>query len=375
MKTLFWKWNAFMQEGMEKALKELKIDYETFFHQPQDWEQDEKFGKAITEKLETGKYDRVISVNFAPIISNACEKLGITYAAWIYDSPVHIRDKSSFNNSCNRIYMFDRGMAEIYQKQGCRNVWHMPLAADERVWRFAPDDKYVCDVAFVGQLYQKDYNYLMGPLDQYHRGVLDGFVAAQEQIYGGYILSDLITDDLMKELNVFYRKASGTDFEVKKEELEYACACEVTGRERFMALALLENRCKVNLYSGDKDLRLAKVKNAGCVDYYSQMPAAFRQAKINLNISLKTIRTGIPLRVLDILSCGGFLITNYQAELPEYFDPGVDLVIYEDMKDLVQKVAYYLEHEEERRVIAENGHKKVQQIFGFGRAVKQLLAE
>lgn len=375
MKILFWKWNAFMQEGMEMALRKMNVDYDTFFHQPDNWEQDERFEKAITGKLMGNRYDRVISVNFAPIVSNVCERLGIIYVSWIYDSPVHIRDKSSFNNACNRIYMFDRGQAEVWQKQGYGNIRHMPLAADEKAWKIVPDNKYACDVAFVGQLYRSDYNYLLQPLDQYHRGILDGYVAAQGQIYGGYILPDLITDSLMEELNAFYRKASGNDFEVKKEELEYACACEVTGRERLMALALLQNRCRVNLFSGDVGEGLDKVNQCGVVDYYSQMPSIFRQAKINLNISLKTIRTGIPLRVLDILSCGGFLLTNYQEELLEYFEPGVDLVLYEDVKDLVQKVMYYLERDEERRMIAENGHRKVQQCFGFEAPVKRMLTE
>lgn len=375
MKILFWKWNAFMQDGMEKALQRLNADYETLYFQPDNWEQDERFERAVEEKLKSKKYDRVISVNFAPIVSKLCEKYGVVYAAWIYDSPVHIRDKSSFNNSCNRIYMFDRGQAEICRMQGYSQVRHMVLAADESVWKIRRDKRYDCDVAFVGQLYKSDYDYLMRPLSGYYRGVVDGYAAAQEQLEGGYILSELITDELMEELNVFYRKASGGDFEVKKEELEYACACEVTGRQRFMAMALLGSRCRVNLFSGDTDERLGAVNQCGYVDYYSQMPAVFSQAKINLNISLKTIRTGIPLRVLDILSCGGFLITNYQEELFEYFEPDVDLVVYSDVKDMVQKVTYYLRHDTERREIAENGRKKVRQSFGFDAPVKRLITE
>ena len=31
-KILFFKWNAFMQEGIERALQELNIDYDTFYY-------------------------------------------------------------------------------------------------------------------------------------------------------------------------------------------------------------------------------------------------------------------------------------------------------------------------------------------------------
>ena len=42
-------------------------------------------------------------------------------------------------------------------------------------------------------------------------------------------------------------------------------------------------------------------------------------------------------------------MTNYQAELPELFEIGVDLEAYGSMEELVDKCAYYLSHEEERK--------------------------
>ena len=45
----------------------------------------------------------------------------------------------------------------------------------------------------------------------------------------------------------------------------------------------------------------------------------FRNSKINLNPTAKGIRSGIPLRIFDILSCSGFLLTNYQSELSDHF--------------------------------------------------------
>ena len=56
-----------------------------------------------------------------------------------------------------------------------------------------------------------------------------------------------------------------------RDRVTYALATEVTSRERFMALALLQNRCNVNLYSTDVDERLNNVNNMGYIDYYSQM--------------------------------------------------------------------------------------------------------
>lgn len=374
MKILFWQWNAFMQKGMENALRKLNIKYHVFYYPLKDWEQDPLFAEKLEEELGESVYDAVLSVNYCPLISGVCRKRNIKYIAWVYDSPIHIRDLSTFHNSCNRIYFFDRGQAEKYRKEGYENVFHLPLAADGTVWEFQEASQCGgCDVAFVGQLYRSDYDYLMSPLPQYYRGMMDGILAAQGQIYGAYFLDEMITDPLMERLNEFYLKASNSRKRVLKAEMEYACACEITGRERFMALSLLAGRYDVHLYSGERDSRIKGIRSNGYIDYYTQMPSVFKNAKVNLNISLKTIRTGIPLRVLDVLSCGGFLITNYQEELAEYFEPGVDLVVYESVKDLVLKTDYYLKHEKERKTIAENGCRKVRELCGFEERMKHLL--
>lgn len=104
---------------------------------------------------------------------------------------------------------------------------------------------------------------------------------------------------------------------------------------------------------------MAGVKNHGPVDYYNEMLAVFGRSKINLNITLRSIKTGIPLRVMDIMGSGGFLLTNYQAELSEYFEPDVDFVYYNDYRNLQDKADYYLTHEKERKEIAANGCQKV----------------
>lgn len=97
----------------------------------------------------------------------------------------------------------------------------------------------------------------------------------------------------------------------------------------------------------------------GKIDYYDTMPSVFHNSKTNLNITLKTIQNGIPLRTWDILGCGGFLLSNYQQELCEYFIPGEDFVYYESDTDAVEKAAYYLSHDHERKEIAHNAFEKI----------------
>ena len=52
------------------------------------------------------------------------------------------------------------------------------------------------------------------------------------------------------------------------------------------------------------------------------MPLVFQNSKINLNITLRSIKNGIPLRAIDIMGAGGFLLTNYQNDFGLHFTDG-----------------------------------------------------
>ena len=386
-RILNWQWHSFLKTGTERALKALVPEVTGFFYQMEDWEKDERFCEAFLAALRKEPFDAVFSVNFNPLISAICQEQGVPYLSWVYDAPIHIRDLSPLKNEVNRTFFFDRGEAESLRNEGYP-VQYLPLAGDAETFRktiekAAASDrlKYRSEIALVGQLYQTEYNYYMGPLTPYQRGFLEGIVNAQGKVYGGYFLPELVTKELLDGLNERYHAASGGTASITERELTYLLAQEITGRERLTALSLLGRRFPVELYSPNQDDRLPKriegqetgVRSHPYVDYYGIMPQVFAGAKINLNISLKCIRSGVPLRVFDVLSCGGFLLTDFQAELPELFEPGEELVCYQSMEELLALSDFYLRHEEERRRIAENGKRRILSDYTPEKQMKKIL--
>jgi spore maturation protein CgeB len=363
-----------MNKGMERALKQLDVEYDVLFYQQTDWEEDEQFSQKV--KAAVPGHDAVLSVNFSPIVSEVCEKAGIRYVSWIYDSPVHIRNMESMKNSCNDIYVFDRGMAQEYRKMGIA-AKHMPLAVDAEVFAESlksGTDDYRAEVSLLGNLYQTEYSYMTAPLEQYEKGYLEGIINAQSKVYGGYLIPELVTDELLERMNRQYSRVATDGFQMGRRELEFLLAGEVTGRERYTIAALLSNHFDFALYSTCRDERLTKVRMHDYVDYYTVMPKVFAASRINLNISLRTIRTGIPLRVVDVLGCGGFLISNFQEEIMEYLQPGQELEIYENLEDLYAKTEFYLEHDDIRSQIAYNGLEKVKRDFTFKDRLSRMLS-
>ena len=152
---------------------------------------------------------------------------------------------------------------------------------------------------------------------------------------------------------------------------------KLTAQDRIESLALLSEHFDVSLFS-DSELPEGLRKNKGLiykgtVDYWDEMPRVFRNSKINLNISSRTIESGIPQRVFDILACGGFCLTNYQPEIAEFFEDGRELVMYTDLEDMHSKSRYYLEHEKERIQIARNGYEKVKKCFDINDRIVEIV--
>lgn len=374
-KLLFFQWHSFMNEGIQRALQKLNIEYDIFFYQFTDWEKDDVFLEKFGEKLKTGKYNKVFSVNFAPLISNICEACSIPYISWVYDSPIHIRNLNPMKNSCNTIYFFDRGQKEEYEKLGI-NAKHLPLAADVElltgiIRNNGCKDKY--QISLLGQLYQTDYAYYASFLDDYLKGYLEALIHSQMKLYGAYFLPELVTEDLLEKMNTVYQAASMGRFQMEKRELEFLLAQEITGRERYLALALLSKHFSVDVFSTTEDSRLEQVKFHGYADYNTKMPSIFAGSDINLNISLKCIRTGIPLRGIEAMACGGFLLSNYQAELAEYFKVGEECEIYESLEDLYAKAEFYQKEDGLRRKIAQNGQERIRREFNFELRLKEML--
>ena len=115
----------------------------------------------------------------------------------------------------------------------------------------------------------------------------------------------------------------------------------------------------MHLFTTDQAEDLPLVKVHPPVDYFQEMPWIFRGSSINLNSTVPTIQTGIPLRVWDILGSGGFLLTNYQEDLMEFFHNEKHLSLFEDTQELIDKTFFYLEHDDLRQKIAAESQKLV----------------
>lgn len=155
---------------------------------------------------------------------------------------------------------------------------------------------------------------------------------------------------------------------------QYVINRRITTMERIELLMAAASEYAVELFTYRKDFTIPNVHNHGPVDYFREMPSVFRKSRINLNISGRLIKSGVPLRAFDVMGAGGFLLSNYQADFLDLFVPGEDFVYYESKEDLLDKIGYYLSHENERQAIAKNGHDKVAAGHTYRHRVQEILS-
>lgn len=384
-KILFLEWKSF---GNDYIIKEFeKQDYEVIKVPFARETEDIRNGKELTEQLamrimrESPSF--VFSFNYFPVAAIACRACRVKYVSWVYDSPYILMYSKTIFYETNRVFVFDQSEVLKLRQMGVKHIYYLPMAAavedyDKMVPGAAEHKKYDCDIAFIGSMYSETKQHMfrhLEELDDYTKGYLFGLMDAQKNLYGIDILEGSLKPELIKTMqNVCPVTENGDGLEsVEWVFANYFLARKVTEMERREIMERLSLRHKVKLFTPEKTPHLSEVENMGEVDYYVQAPHVMKCAKINLNISLRSIHSGIPLRALDIMGCGGFLITNFQSDFLEYFEPGVDFVYYESQENLEQLVDYYLEHEEERKRIALNGYQKVKEHLTYEKQVGKIL--
>lgn len=386
MKILFMSWKSFGNEDIIAAFQELGHTVEICPFSNREVHHDEKIETELVAKITASSPDFVFSFNYFPIISLACQKTDMRYVSWIYDSPYVLLYSYTIIYPGNYIFVFDKEWVLEFQHAGIPTIHYLPMAANaERLAAMTDFGKFQAspwrnqaDIAFVGSLYTEKHQFYqrLEGITPYTRGYLEGIMAAQKQVYGYNFIQEMLSKDIVDDLmRVLPMQPGPTSVEsIEYLYAQYVINRQITSTERTELLTAIGGEFNYDLYTPDRSLVLPGCINHGPVDYYDMAPYVFKTAKINLNISLRSIKSGMPLRAFDIMGAGGFLLTNFQADFLDCFIPGEDYVYYESKADLLAKIRYYLTHEEERATIAANGFEKIKEAHTYKHRISEMLS-
>lgn len=382
MNVLQYQWSNSCPD-LEETLQSIpNVKLYTENREIMDYDNDVQFMEYWECLIEKNDINLCISFDYFPVISKVCEEKSIVYISWIYDSPHTTLYSKTLFNSNNYIFSFDQAQVNEFRARGVSQIYHQPLAVNSsRLEKMVENigfggEKTYAELSFVGSLYQDNLYEQISYLPPHLKGYIDGICRAQSVLYGGSIVEELLHNDIVSELKKYVALSMNSEYEIDYKTLfcDNILKKYISFLERKEVLEGLSNYFRVALYSNQK-LDVAGIDFRGIVDYRTKAPIVFRKSALNLNLSIRSITSGIPLRCLDVMGSGGVLISNFQPELAEYFRPEEEWICFCEREELYEKVMFYLEHDDLRAGIAEKGYEKIKNSFTYQHAVDNIFKQ
>ncbi len=388
MRILFYQWGTFNEPVIEKTLRDLG-------HFVKVLQANELKDKSTEEQIWTlakdaSEYhaDALFSVDYFQTVAMAAKKLDITYYSWLY----HIPQWSLFSYAAqlpnNRIITFDSAQMQELRQYNVNGMQYMSQAADKELLVAALEnatpeqiEKYKADVSFVGTLYESANN-LFNRISaearekDIYKEILE-MIKEKRFSYGKEVLGRGVTEEMVEFLLEEVEYGQDHFFFAKQEEIaiQSVLARKITVEERKLMARTLARKFDFKLYTVSNTEKFPEINNCGPVDFAKHAPLVYNGSKINIYVTPRAIRSGVPLRVLEIMACQGFVLVNYQEDLAKEFEDGKELVMYRSLDEMVEKVQYYLEHEEERAQIARAGYEKVLREYNYAEKLRRIFEQ
>lgn len=349
---------------------------------------DDDIVRALTSYIQEQKVELILSVHFIMGAALAAYHTNLRYAAILWDAPY--TEIYNVLGRMNHIWVstFDRIDKERLEAGGIKHVLYQPLcvnAEEMTAWNRKIQDilqggGYIHDISFVGRLYEhnlydENFSHIPANLEPYFNGIFEDAAFKWDgvnRVYGE------VSEEILR-----YMKMLDSDFPISNNqdisdarwfEIYYLIR-KIANIERIATLNLLAERYSVTFYT-DSEFDAAVLQNVDVKEPIFDVGRAslvYAGSKINLNISLKGIEGGTPLRIMDVMGAGGFVLSSYCAETAEIFEEDKEIVMFKTPEELIEKTEFYLAHDKEREQIARAGQRKVLSCYTYEKKIKQLL--
>lgn len=386
-RILLLEWQSFGTPFVVQGFQQLAYEVEKLPipREKVDTRNDANYAEKLVYQIMEKEYAAVFTFNYFPVVAIACKACKIPYVSWTYDSPFIQLYSKTLAFETNFVFVFDSNTVRELHTMGYNNVQYLPMAAAHDYYsnllkQGYNKKKYQSDVAFVGSLYNEDFHNpfrKMKEISGYYKGMIDGLLQAQKNIYGYNFLQQILEErqDLVEKIyEICPITVSGDGLEtIEWVYANYYLSRQVTALDRCELLGKMAQQYQTCIYSPEK-CNIPNAQSKSKVDYYMEAPYVYHNSKINLNITLRSIQTGIPLRAFDIMGSGGLLLSNYQEDFLEYFEPDIDFVMYGSYEEAIDKTSYYIENETERDKIIQNSRNKIIAGHTYLHRVKSMCA-
>ncbi|NQX44490.1 glycosyltransferase [Paenibacillus tritici] len=242
-------------------------------------------------------------------------------AIWLTEDPYYMDWTVSLAPYFDYIFTIDQAALEQYRQLGHPHVYHLPLGTDPGLFHPSEvSEEYRSDICLVGVPYSNRIELIEFLLQR-----TDYRLQIVGRGWGRYY------NEWMKQ----------------------------PGQTVALVNAWVKPETAVNYYNGAKIvLNIHRLSD----EKYNRNRAGIIAKSINN-------------RTFDAAGCEAFQLTDYKAELNQHFEEGSEMISYQNKEELLEKIHYYMVHDDERRQIAVAARQRVVTAHTFGHRIDHLLRQ
>ncbi len=311
---------------------------------------------ALFRTLAEFKPDFVLTSNYAGmdavgLFARFFNDAKMPYVSWFTDTPRMILfNRTMYVSEYAVAATWEKAYAPHLEAYGFSHVHYMPLATDPAIFDGSPPSDFDRDLAFVG-------NSMLVQLAEAleaHRDLPQVVAAVEAALNEGRVtkaaytegISSIIGEALYDSLN-----------ESQRRNAELLMNYEATSQQR---VNLVNYLLPMGIEArGDGSWQRILSGYESNLGYFDDLAPFYRSTAINLNNTSLQMRDAVNQRVFDCPAAGGFLITDNQPDLHDLFDVEKEVVTYDSLPELGEKIQYYLKRPEERAAIVERARARV----------------
>ncbi|MFC5653489.1 glycosyltransferase [Paenibacillus solisilvae] len=249
---------------------------------------------------------------------SAIRSHGIRTAIWFTDDPYYTDMTSSIALHYDDVFTLELNCVDFYRNLGCNRVHYLPLGTYPAEFRPRnPERKLRHDVCFIGSAYWNR----VGFFDQ-----VTPYLATKDTHISG----------------IWW--------------------------ERLRDFNLLKNKIELGRWMGPQET--AGMYNGAKI--VINMHRSHDDETFNNN-SAGIMAVSPNPRTFEIASCGTLQLTDVRDDLVSFYTPGVDIVTYSSPQEMIEKIEYYLNHEDERREIAIRGMERTLRQHTYANRLDMML--
>lgn len=250
---------------------------------------------------------------------NQLRQSGIKTAVWFTDDPYYTDWTISIAPRYDYIFTLELNCVPFYRKLGCEHVYYLPFAVNPNVFhpKHVPAS-YQSDICFIGTAFWNRVELIdrLAPILMNRKVVIAGWWWDRLQNYS--LLSD---------------KIKLGDWMTPEDTANYYNGAKIV----------------INLHRS--------------VDDYTINSNGRRIEALSVNP-----------RTFEISGCATLQLSDIRQDMSNVYVPGKEIGTYVSHDELIEKIDYYLQHEEERQKIALNGMSRTRRDHTYHKRLNTMLS-